>query len=175
MPLPPLRQREDDVILIARHLLTAGAREEGKRFTRFSPQAEDVLRAYSWPGNVRQLENVIRQTVVLNDGETVTAVMLPPPLPEGRADRVPAPVSTDGREPPPTTGSLQPPIRPLWQVERDAILRAIELCDGNIPRAARMLRINPSTIYRKRHSWADMETPARMAAAEADLQNSGIN
>ena len=183
LPLPPLRQREDDVILIARHLLVREAREEGKQFTRFSPQAEDMLRAYSWPGNVRQLENVIRQIVVLHDGETVSADILPPPLPQGRAGQGAVPAFTDAGETPPLTESgpesdtdaTRPPIQPLWQTERDAILRAIELCDGNIPRAARSLRINPSTIYRKRHSWEGMETSPAAADTAPGLYGPGIH
>jgi two-component system repressor protein LuxO len=82
--LPPLREREDDVLEIARHFLEAYAREEGKSFRRFDPAAEQVIRSYGWPGNVRQLQNAIRNTVVLHDGEVVTPAMLPsPPLHPG--------------------------------------------------------------------------------------------
>ncbi len=73
------------------------------------------------------------------------------------------PASPNGYQASPPADSVQPHIRPLWQIERDATLRAIELCDGNIPRAARVLQINPSTIYRKRHSWEGMETAPQMA------------
>ncbi|MBU6499220.1 MAG: sigma-54 dependent transcriptional regulator, partial [Rhodospirillales bacterium] len=80
LELPPLRAREGDVLLIARHFLTSFAREEGRRFERFSPEAEARLAAYAWPGNVRQLQNVVRNVVVLHDGAVVEAAMLPPPL-----------------------------------------------------------------------------------------------
>ena len=78
--LPALRERDEDVLVIARHFLVAFAKEEGKRFERFAPEVEAVLRGYHWPGNVRQLQNVLRNVIVLNDGETVTLDMLPPPL-----------------------------------------------------------------------------------------------
>ncbi|MFI4989269.1 MAG: sigma-54-dependent transcriptional regulator, partial [Alphaproteobacteria bacterium] len=78
--LPPLRERDEDVAVVARHFLNLYAREEGKRFQDFAPEVEAVLRAYAWPGNVRQLQNVLRNIIVLNDGETVTLEMLPPPL-----------------------------------------------------------------------------------------------
>ena len=78
--LPPLREREDDVLSIAQQFLVDYAAEEGKSFNRFHPDVEQVFRAYPWPGNVRQLQNVIRNVVVLHDGEQVTLSMLPSPL-----------------------------------------------------------------------------------------------
>src|SRR3954463_14503118 len=78
--LPPLRDREDDVLSIARQFLLDYAAEEGKSFIRFHPDVEHIFQAYSWPGNVRQLQNVIRNVVVLHDGEQVMLSMLPSPL-----------------------------------------------------------------------------------------------
>ena len=86
--LPPLRQRGEDVIAIAEHVLAAAACEEGKPFAALSDEVKAAFRAYDWPGNVRQLENVIRNIVVMNRGEIVTLDMLPAPL-----DRLPAPRS----------------------------------------------------------------------------------
>jgi DNA-binding NtrC family response regulator len=80
--LPPLRVRDDDVLLIAGHFLRQFAGEEGKQFTEFSPEVEQILSNYKWPGNIRQLQNVIRNIVVLHNGEMVTPLMLPPPLNE---------------------------------------------------------------------------------------------
>jgi two-component system repressor protein LuxO len=153
--LPPLRQREDDVILIARHLLQVYTREENKRFERFAPETETILRTFDWPGNVRQLQNVIRNIVVLNDQDVVTPTMLPPPLNEvsasspqmaqGGAEAVNVPV---------TAGITDvTSIQPLWKIEKQVIEQTIEHCDGNIPRAAALLEISPSTIYRKRQQW----------------------
>ena len=85
--LPPLREREDDVLSIAQQFLVDYAEEEGKSFNRFHPDVEQVFRAYSWPGNVRQLQNVIRNVVVLHDGEQVTLSMLPSPLNQSAQSR----------------------------------------------------------------------------------------
>jgi DNA-binding NtrC family response regulator len=154
--LPPLRQREDDIILIARHLLQTYTLEENKRFERFAPETEAILMAFDWPGNVRQLQNVIRNIVVLNDQKVVTPAMLPPPLSDVNTTRFtasPADTSPAGDA---TAGSgliNASKIRPLWQIEKQVIEETIEHCDGNIPRAAALLEISPSTIYRKRQQW----------------------
>jgi two-component system repressor protein LuxO len=75
--LPPLRERDGDVLLIARAFVETFAREDGRGFRGFAPDVEAALRAYHWPGNVRQLQNVVRSVVVLNDGPLVTLDMLP--------------------------------------------------------------------------------------------------
>jgi len=158
--LPPLRQREDDVILIARHLLQTYTREENKHFERFAPETESIMRTFDWPGNVRQLQNVIRNIVVLNDQDVVTPGMLPPPL----SDISTSPSATSARTrfdtgDTPAAGVLTDAaaIRPLWQIEKQVIEQTIEHCDGNIPRAAALLEISPSTIYRKRQQWESTE------------------
>ena len=155
--LPPLREREDDVLEIARHYLAEFAQEEKKGFNRFSPEAEQALRHYHWPGNVRQLQNVVRIVVVLQDGDTVTAEMLPSPLgtPPHAAPASPpaAPPAAAAPVPRPHVPPSPDSIKPLWEVEKDAIEDAIAACDGNIPRAAALLQISASTIYRKRLAW----------------------
>ncbi len=153
IPLPPLREREQDVLFIARHFLNAYGREENKDFKTFSPEVEHILLDYPWPGNVRQLLNVIRNIVVLHQGETVTSAMLPPPLdqiaiPEAIVPVIPATPVTK-KTPIEQIGS----IVPLWQIEKQAIEQAIEFCAGNIPKAANLLEVSPSTIYRKLQVW----------------------
>ncbi len=156
--MPPLRERGRDVPLIARKYLEAYAAEEGKRFTRFEPECEAVLAAYPWPGNVRELQNVIRNAVVLNDGETVTADMLPPPVKLlASVERPPLPPAAPAGETTDADADIGVPehIRPLAEVERDAIERAIRLCGGNIPKAAHFLGVSASTLYRKKQSWEE--------------------
>jgi DNA-binding NtrC family response regulator len=152
--MPPLRDRDDDVLIIAQEFLTRFANEESKHFTAFAPETEVLLEGYSWPGNVRELENVIRNVVVLNDGELVTSEMLPPAF---QNLGVVTPCGPHKQARPglaeAETPSAAPVIRPLWLVEKDAIESAIATCDGNIPKAAAMLGISASTIYRKRQSW----------------------
>jgi|GEM_PF-60172 two-component system repressor protein LuxO len=162
--MPPLRERGRDVPLIARRYLEAYAAEEGKRFVRFDPDCEAVLAAYPWPGNVRELQNVIRNAVVLNDGETVTVDMLPPQVRTsavaGRPAVVPPAVPAEGGAAgiAPDAG-LPEHIRPLADVEREAIERAIRICGGNIPRAAHFLGVSASTLYRKKQGWDDAGRP----------------
>jgi len=154
--LPPLREREEDVILIARYLLETYTREENKHFERFAPETESILRNFDWPGNVRQLQNVIRNIVVLNNQDIVTPAMLPPPLNEVSASAA-APAAQGGAEAgdiPAAAGTTSTAaIQPLWQIERRVIEQTIEHCDGNVPKAAALLEISPSTIYRKRQQW----------------------
>jgi len=158
--LPPLRQREDDVILIAQHLLESYSLEENKRFERFTAETETILRTFDWPGNIRQLQNVIRNIVVLNDHDVVTPAMLPPPLSEISASTaIPALTGLQTVEVPATRVSSDiTTIRPLWEIEKQVIEQTIELCDGNIPKAAALLEISPSTIYRKRQQWESATT-----------------
>ena len=75
--LPPLRERGDDIILLARKFLERFKQEEGKQFKQFSRDTEQLLRAYSWPGNIREPQNIVRNVVVLHDDETVIPSMLP--------------------------------------------------------------------------------------------------
>ena len=165
--LPPLREREEDVIRIARSMLKRCSNEEGKAFKSFAPQVEVLLRTYGWPGNVRQLENVIRNIVVLNNAEEVTSEMLPPPLnalslQDHSTAREKTRVDTANHVPGTRMQSAEEDsgehdIRPLWLMEKETIERAIERCGGNIPKAAAMLEVSASTIYRKRQAWEAQE------------------
>jgi len=151
--LPALRECGDDVMLIAQKYLDEYTAEEGKNFKGFSPGAKHVLTRYRWPGNVRQLQNILRNIVVLQNGETITEDLLPPLLKS--VDNA-TPVEADSR----FTGDspAQPDmhsIKPLWLTEKETIEGAIAMCDGNVPRAAALLEVSPSTIYRKRLGWED--------------------
>ncbi|MEF1291926.1 quorum-sensing sigma-54 dependent transcriptional regulator LuxO [Vibrio sp. M260118] len=144
--LPPLRERGDDIIEIAYSLLGFMSKEEGKDFIRLAPEVVERFSRYEWPGNVRQLQNVLRNVVVLNNGREIDLAMLPPPLnqPSKNEIRVTRPQSE--------TITVQD-IFPLWLTEKNAIEQAIKACDGNIPKAAGYLDVSPSTIYRKLQSW----------------------
>ena len=153
LALPPLRERGEDILLLARELLLRYAGEENKRFRDFDADAVQVLLDYPWPGNVRELQNVVRNIVVLNDGELVSPDILPPPLNGGRTL---APEPAVGiADPQSESVGVRRQVRPLWQVEKEAIEQAIASCDGNIPKAAALLEISPSTIYRKKQSWEE--------------------
>ena len=202
--LPPLRERGEDVLLIARHFLTVYTREEHRRFRGFSAEAERRLLAYSCPGNVRQLQNVVRNIVVLHDAERVEAEMLPvllhravlapvaapppmtappvaelpvaelpvaaPPVAEPpvavSAAAAPEPVVYVQPAPPPVRAAAEPPplptlppvpeedvVMPLAVMERRLINAALRRTGNDVPRAAALLEVNPSTIYRKLQAW----------------------
>ena len=115
---------------------------------------------HNWPGNVRELQNVVRNVVVLNDGATVTRDMLPSPLEETLHGEKPVSFDTEEvaqldqqakRQDSRMSGNNQ--IEPLWVVEKQAIERAIDLCSGNVQKAAAYLEVSPSTLYRKLQTW----------------------
>jgi two-component system repressor protein LuxO len=152
--LPPLRDRGDDVINIAKTFLQQFVEEEHKHFRGFSADSIQMMLNYEWPGNVRQLQNVVRNIVVLHDGDLVLPSMFPPPL---NVSMTTQPVTVESQVH--VAGSTRNPdiqtgeIRPLWMVEKEVIEHAIASCDGNIPQAAALLELSPSTIYRKRLAW----------------------
>nr|WP_209881756.1 sigma-54 dependent transcriptional regulator [Azospirillum soli] len=152
--LPPLRKRGRDVVLIANHFLAEYGVLEGRRFHGFTPEVEALLRGFRWPGNIRQLQNMVRSIVVMHDAELVTPDMLPAWLRTESA--APAPSAA---RPPPFGAELvtREVIRPLAEVERDTIERAVALCGGNLTEAANRLGINVSTIHRKRQHWRSEE------------------
>ncbi|WP_420547042.1 sigma-54-dependent transcriptional regulator [Curvivirga sp.] len=155
IPMPPLRERGEDILLIARKFLRDYTLEEEKNFRGFGEQVERILATYKWPGNVRELQNIIRNIVVLNDGEIVQPEMLPPPLshieisPE-QAKLVDAQIAKAGHA---MTMKDPTTVSPLWIAEKSYIEMAIQVCEGNIPQAAKKLEVAPSTLYRKIESW----------------------
>ncbi|MBV9827890.1 MAG: sigma-54-dependent Fis family transcriptional regulator [Alphaproteobacteria bacterium] len=165
--MPPLREREGDVLLLARHFLRLYAKEEGKAFTDFDPDAVATLSRYPWPGNIRELQNVLRNVVLFNDGTTVTAAMLsrldaPAPRVASRVSAYAPPAVVAAVAPGSAATTAAGTIKPLWQVEKEAIEAALAVCDGNVPRAAALLEVNPSTIYRRKAEWdkARLASPA---------------
>jgi two-component system repressor protein LuxO len=168
--LPALRERGDDVLLIARHFLAQFAGEERRGFQGFSPAAEQALAQYNWPGNVRQLQNVVRNIVVLHDGDRVELDMIPQTVRRGavetpdRAAAASAPVEAAGEAPAPVPARVVRPagdpgavddqeVVPLAVMERRLILAALRRTGQDVPRAAALLEINPSTVYRKLQAW----------------------
>jgi two-component system repressor protein LuxO len=148
--MPPLRERGQDVIEIAEAALARFAQEEGRTFHGLDAATRALMQSLPWPGNVRQLLNVMRNVVVLNEGGWVTPEMLPPGLAdEGTAPDQPAlaPASPDAL----TADSLLG--LPLAEAERRLIEATLALHSGSIPKAARVLDVSPSTLYRKIEAW----------------------
>jgi len=130
IPVPPLRQRGNDILLLAHHFATKFAEELGKPTPRFSDSALQVLRNYYWPGNVRELENVIQRLMVMTDGDVMEVPDMPPLM---RFSAL--------RE----TGLN----RTLAEVEAEYIRNVLASVDGNKTQAARILGIDRKTLREK--------------------------
>lgn len=159
--MPPLRERGDDLVMIASHFLRQFSESEGRSFRGFAPEAVEALSRYPWPGNVRQLQNAMHQVVVLHDDEFVQLGMLPSEVQGGVIDiELTAPArgamiesAPAGPSAMPTHQRVRQAVEPLWLVEKRVIEEAIEACDGNVNRAAGLLEVAPSTLYRKLNQW----------------------
>jgi len=165
--MPPLREREGDVLMIASHFLQQFSAREGKQFVGFTPAAASAIQRYPWPGNVRQLQNAMQQVVVLNgdaDGAQVTDDMLPEIVTSGNLETgLPAVSAMTAATQPlkavPQSAHLvrRQQVEPLWLTEKNAVEAAIDACAGNINRAAGLLEVAPSTLYRKLQSWKSLQ------------------
>ncbi len=127
--VPPLRERLDDIPLLAQHFLRRYATETNKKVDSIHPEALEALRRYPWPGNVRELENAIERAVVVGKGRQIRISELPIVIPAGGAVEV---------------GKLS-----LEEMERQHIARVIATEGGNMSKVARVLRINRTTLYHK--------------------------
>lgn len=140
MHLPPLRERREDIPLLAKHFLDRFCSKNNRIFLDFTQEALEVLVNYDWPGNVRELENTIERIVVLNDDSTVKLKHLPPNL-----QKVERKLSwTEVRE-----KEIQSALVPLEEIERQAIEKALKLCQGNISTVSKKLEVSQATLYRK--------------------------
>ena len=151
--VPALRERLEDIPLLVEHLVERYAQKVGKEFRTIKMNTIETLQAYDWPGNIRELQNVLRNVVLFNQGSMVTEAMLnrldPASTPRPAAAQPIAALAPTPRGD--QSGSST--IKPLWLIEKEAIEGAIALCNGNIPRAAALLEVNPSTIYRRKAEW----------------------
>lgn len=155
--IPPLRERTEDIIPLAKHFVQRISRDEGKGFKTIGPAVEAVLLNYSWPGNVRELQNILRTMIILNEGDEITPGMLPKTmLSETKVDKSSL-VTPELQNSNLTMGQNKPDganiLRPFWIQEKEIIEAAIAACDGSIKTASQFLEIDPSTIYRKLDKW----------------------
>ncbi|MDQ3298462.1 MAG: sigma-54 dependent transcriptional regulator [Myxococcota bacterium] len=172
--VPPLRERLDDVPLLAEHFLARLRSQAARRITGFSPEALAAMSRYAWPGNVRELRNAIERAIVLGDREHIMVQDLPPQVlavaaparsrissptpPLGSAISTVAPVASPS--PPPSLATIDPlpltaPVprpaaaRSLRDLEKEGILAALAATHGNKAQAAAILEIDRSTLYKK--------------------------
>jgi two-component system, NtrC family, response regulator len=155
--LPPLRRRKGDLPALASHFIEKYARLYGKDVRGLAPGTLNALLAHDWPGNVRELENAIERAVVLAQNREITADDLPPSLRGARPDR---------RE----AGSLIPGAT-LYEIEREAILRTLELVGGSTSRAADMLGISARKIQYRMKEYAQMEQQQQAAQPTSPSAN----
>jgi len=144
--LPPLRERERDVLILARTFLERFARRHRREIRELAPRAVEAMERYRWPGNVRELENVIERAVILEDGEQLTL--------ESMADEVVCAFEEDGEsQEEPAALSSEPArseeILPMEEEEKRILARALRLTEGNVREASRRLGIGRATMYRK--------------------------
>lgn len=168
--VPPLRERLDDIEMLAGHFITRFAAEAGKRVAGLSTLAVDLLKAYDWPGNIRQLENVLYRAIVLSDGGYLEIADFPQIVAQtrGREESLrltgslplpSAPVHIDAVRPrlevetreaiPDRFLDTDGDVRPLETLERELIEFALKRYGGRMSKVARALGIGRSTLYRK--------------------------
>lgn len=139
--VPPLRDRADDIALLAEHFMATLAGEYGRRPKRFSTAALTRLRDYRWPGNVRELRNVVERLLIMVGADTVEAGDIGLPVDgESAAVGLPEPV---------TPGAGRTLAEARERFERDYILGVIAAHDGNMSRAAEALGVERSNLYKK--------------------------
>jgi two-component system, NtrC family, response regulator HydG len=149
--LPALRERREDVPMLVQHFVEKFNQDSGKHVSGVHPQAMEVLRAYDWPGNIRELKNAVERAVILCDGELITRDHLPPDMagmgPERHVFRIAYGLTLDA-------------------VEKEYILGSLQRNANNKARTAEILGVSEKTLYNKLNRYS-AEARAAAAAAEA--------
>jgi len=154
--VPPLRERQEDIQLLADHFMAEFAREYGRRLKSFEPAATAVIQRYAWPGNVRELRNVIERLMIMVPGDSISAVDLSfldhgvlarPALAEATAEHLTLHEARD-------------------RFERDLILRTLGEQQGNMSRTAEVLGVERSNLYRKMRTFGI--APSRRVDVEGE-------
>jgi len=142
IPLPPLRARGGDVLLLAQHLLRHYAAVFDKKVVGISTAAAERLMTYDWPGNVRELGNCLERAVALANFEEIQVDDLP--------DKIRASATRRHQT---LSGNELPELLTLEEIERRHVIRVLEACEGNRTDAAKMLGLDRKTLYRKLLRW----------------------
>jgi DNA-binding NtrC family response regulator len=147
--LPPLRERRDDIALLVEHFRQKYNARLKKNVERIEEDALSALAGYSWPGNIRELENVLERTILFADRPVIRAADLPPSLrnrpPGAHEDAAPAASGL-----PSAPGPLKEIVKEQVQaIERDLIVRGLEVTNGNVTRTAKLLKISRKSLQMK--------------------------
>jgi two-component system nitrogen regulation response regulator NtrX len=153
--VPPLRDRQEDIPLLADHFMADFAREYGRRIKGFDAGARSVLQHYPWPGNVRELRNVIERLMIMVPGDAISAPDLSFLDPTALT-----------RTPAEAPGERQTLHEARDQFERDLILRTLAEQQGNMSRTAEVLGVERSNLYRKMKAFGI--APSRRADEEPE-------
>jgi two-component system response regulator HydG len=144
LTVPPLRDRLEDIPLLAQHFLEQFASRNRKTVKGFTPLAMDMLLKHDWPGNVREVENTVERAVILLTGDHITEKQLPLTIvqkySESRGQRTPAPPASKSS-------------RSLEDIEKEAIVATLEATGQNKSEAARRLGISRKTLHNKMKSY----------------------
>lgn len=160
--LPPLNERGNDIVKLAKYFLSHFSEIEGKVFAGFSSGAEALIKSYTWPGNVRQLQNIIHSSTVMSEGPLISEKIILQQLGQQSAQNhiklnvqqeLTQHSSVDQNSLTQGTPKSHSSIISLAEVEKQTIEQAIELCQDNIVKAASELGVSPSTLYRKIQQW----------------------
>lgn len=131
--MPPLRERRDDIPLLANYFAAEYSKRSKRKLMRISPEARSYLMSYNWPGNVRELENTIERAIVPG----TTGHILPEDLPEAILDSTPSVVSPQLKY-----------YEAITETKKQLILKALEQAGGNFTEAAKLLGVHPNNLHR---------------------------
>jgi len=140
--LAPLRERRSDIALLVRYFLNIAAAKYGKSMPTVGPETMRVLEAYDWPGNVRQLEHIIDEIIIVNNTTKITTEMLPHEIGASASQRS----RRIGNQ---LSGIAENHIPSISEMERQLIVRTLMLTSNSIPSAAKSLGLSEATLYRK--------------------------
>ena len=144
--IPPLRHRLEDVPTLAKHFLQVAALDYGKSDLEFSPDAMQALTEFTWPGNVRQLENVVQRIVIRSRGQSIDIDEIPQEIVANQPLAVPAHGATNRSG---VTVDDATNLSAIEVLEKKAIVEALTQSGGKVVSAARILGLGQATVYRK--------------------------
>jgi two-component system, NtrC family, nitrogen regulation response regulator NtrX len=158
--VPPLRERREDIPLLARHFMAEICAEYGRKPKELAPEAVERLVGQPWPGNVRELRNTIERLVIMAPGNRIEAQHIPAPLLDGTVASALAPEA-------PASGGDSPSLADAREeFEKSYIWRKYQECGGNMSRTAELLQVERSNLYRKMKGFGLLPT---RKGVDADL------